>query len=118
MLRFALSLTLLTAGLASAQIRSVVVSGGGQTYAALSTAAAWQSVELPIGAVSGLDRSSLSVSAPGLGLKLLGTTVMNGGQTLKLSLDVQQGGGFRSGPTTLTLKDAAGHSVTFEVAVY
>lgn len=118
MLRFFLSLALLTAGLASAQIRLVVVSGGGQNYAALSTAAAWQSVELPLGAVSGLDRSSLTVSAPGLSVKLLGTTMVSGGQTLKLSLDVQQGSGFHSGPTTFVLKDAAGHSVTFEVAVY
>ena len=80
-LRFVLSLALLTADLAFAQIRSVVVSGG-QNYSSLYRASAWQSVELPMSAVPGLDRSSLSVSAPGLSLKLLGTTVINGGQTL------------------------------------
>ena len=82
MLRFVLSLALLTAGLASATIRSVV-RGGGQNYSSLYRASAWQSVELLMSAVPGLDRSSLSVSAPGLSLKLLGTTVINGGQTLK-----------------------------------
>lgn len=95
-----------------------MVSGGGQTYSVLSKAAAWQSVELPAGAVSGLDRSSLTVSAPGLSVKSLGTTLVSGGQTLKLRLEVQQGSGFHSSPTTFVLKDAAGHSVTFEVAVY
>ena len=108
----------LLASAASAQTVVPVVSGGGQNYSSLYRVSAWQSLELPMSAVAGLDRSTLSITAPGLSLKLLGTTVISGGQTLKLSLDVQQASGYRSGPTTFVLKDAAGHSVTFDLPVY
>lgn len=118
MLRSTLLFALLVSATSSAQMIAPVVSGGGQTYSSLSTAAAWKSVELPVSTLAGLDRSTLGISAPGLTLKLLGTSVISGGQMLRLALDVQQAGGYRSGPTTFTLKDAAGHSVTFRLEVY
>jgi hypothetical protein len=98
-------------------VGGVSVTGSGQSYAALSSVASWQGIELPVAVLAGFDLGSLIIAAPGLSLKVRGSSAVSDGKLTRILLTVAQAPGFRPGLTVFTLQDDAGHSVTFELAV-
>lgn len=112
------ALTMGMAGAAPSRLpsSSVAVTGGEHTYAALLTGSSWQTLNLPRELSQRFDLKSLTLSAPGLTLKVKGSSTTL--EALRLSVDVQRTAAFQAGSTAFTLSDAAGHSATFDLDVY